>query len=100
MTEPFINLSPEEVDVHIKKHISQLENKERLNTEEVLELRNLKRIITMKEGYVYCPQQAKNIGPGKFIKCWTCPNGHFLQCHWPFTCGSVYCKKNKEMGVF
>lgn len=82
-------------DELIKKLMDKLESKPDKTIKEKLQLRNLKRFFNIKDGFVYCPLKEKKLPREKFITCWFCAYGHFLFCHYPYTCDSEYCNKNK-----
>lgn len=60
-----------------------------------LKKRNLRRIFDLKEKKnVYCPiikEYTKNL----MICHLACPFGHFTECHYPFSCQSLYCNHTK-----
>jgi len=82
-------------DELIQKMIQKLESKPERTIEEKLKLRNLKRIFNIRDGFIYCPLKGKKLPREKFTICWVCAYGHFLFCHYPYTCDSEYCNKYK-----
>lgn len=82
-------------DALMKELMSKLESKSDKTIKEKLQLRNLKRFFNIKNGFIYCPLKEKKLPEGKFINCWFCAYGHFLFCHYPYTCDSEYCNKYK-----
>jgi len=79
----------------IREIIDRLESKPDKTIKEKLQLRNLKRSFNIRDGFIYCPLKEKKLPKGKFINCWFCAYGHFLFCHYPYSCDSEYCNKNK-----
>ena len=82
-------ISKKQFHKHINLEIKELMQIEVKTIENILKIRNLKRTLTLENGYIYCPLIQANTP--NTMKCMFCSFGHMTECHHPYTCNSEYC---------
>lgn len=91
----------------LEKRIKKLQKKNCKSTEidnetikMKLQLRNTKRFLSMGSKEVFCYEKNRLLKHNEYPACWFCQFGHFLECHYPFTCSSLFCnhyQKQREL---